>query len=49
MQRFKDFLFLAVPDDASGTAFEHTSTVANNNQANLTVVEVMEKKKDRLT
>ena len=42
MQRFKDILCVVTPDAASGTALERAATLADNNQACLTVVEVID-------
>ena len=42
MQRFKNILFVTAPDSASGTALERTIDQADNNQAGLTVVEVID-------
>ncbi|MCF6324564.1 MAG: universal stress protein [Gammaproteobacteria bacterium] len=43
MQRFKNILFIATPDSDSEVALERAITLANNNQARLTVVEVIDK------
>ena len=43
MQRFKNILYVVVPDAVNGVAFDHAVTLANNNQARLTVVEVIDK------
>ncbi|NOR80489.1 MAG: universal stress protein, UspA [Methyloprofundus sp.] len=43
MQRFKNILYVVVPDAVNGVAFDHVVTLANNNQARLTVVKVIDK------
>ena len=43
MQRFKNILYVAIPDSDSSVALEHAATLANNNQARLTVVRVIVK------
>ena len=43
MQRFKDVLCVAAPDSFNGAALERAAALAKNNQACLTVVEVIDK------
>ena len=43
MQRFKDILYVVVPGSVNGVALDHAIALANNNQARLTVVEVIDK------
>lgn len=43
MQRFKDILYVVVSDSVNGGALDHAVTLAKNNQARLTVVEVIDK------
>lgn len=43
MQRFKDIVCVAAPDSVSRTALERATVLADNNQARLTVVEVINK------
>ena len=42
MQRFKDILCVVVPDVGGDTALERAVTLAKNNQARLTIVEVID-------
>jgi universal stress protein E len=42
MQRFKDILFVAIPDAVNGTAMERAAVLADNNQARLTVVDIID-------
>ena len=41
MQRFKNILYVVVPGSVSGVALDHAVALANNNQASLTIVEVI--------
>ena len=43
MQRFKNVLYVSVFDSVGKAALERAVTLANNNQASLTVVEVIDK------
>ncbi len=43
MQRFKNILCVTVPDSTNVTALERATALAENNQARLTVVEVIDK------
>ena len=43
MQRFKNILYVVVPDSVNGIALDHAVVLANNNQARLTIVEVIGK------
>ncbi len=43
MQRFKNILYVATPDSVSEAALKRATTLAKNNQAHLTVVEVIDK------
>ena len=43
MQRFKNILYVMVPDSVSEVALGHAVALAHNNQARLTVVEVIDK------
>ncbi len=43
MQRFKNILYVATPESVSEAALERAITLANLNQAHLTVVEVIDK------
>lgn len=42
MKRFKNILFVAAPELKGGNAFERAVMLAENNQAQLTVVSIME-------
>jgi len=42
MQRFKDILFVVTPDTPPGAAFKRASALADNNQARLTVIKVID-------
>ncbi len=42
MQRFKNILCVTAPDSANVTALERATALADNNQARLTVVEVID-------
>ena len=42
MQRFRNILFVATPDSNNDAALERAATLAENNQARLTVIEVLE-------
>ena len=43
MRRFKDILYIVASESNSKVAFKHAVTLANNNQARLTVVEIIDK------
>ena len=42
MKRFKNILFVSEPELKGGNAFERAVMLAENNQAQLTVVSIME-------
>lgn len=42
MQRFKNILFVATPDSSQDAASDRATTLADNNQARLTVLKVLE-------
>ena len=43
MQRFKDILYVVTHDSVNDVAINHAVTLANNNQARLTIVQVIDK------
>ena len=43
MQRFKDILYVVVPNSVNDVALNHAVAIANNNQARLTIVQVIDK------
>lgn len=43
MQRFKNILYVVVPDSVNEVALNHAMALANNNQARLTIVQVIDK------
>lgn len=43
MQRFKNILYVMVPDSDNEVALNHAVTLANNNQAHLTIIQVIDK------
>jgi len=49
MQRFKNILYVAVPDSGSEVALERAITLANLNQAHLTIVKVIDKIPSNIT
>ena len=42
MQRFKNILYVAIDDSVNAVALDHAITLANNNQARLTIVQVID-------
>ena len=48
MKRFKDILYVMVSDSANDVALNHAVVLANNNQANLTVIQIIDNMPTRI-